>query len=538
MSKIKIIILGSSIGGLYAAYILSKYSNKFDITIIEKCSKLSDSITYNEIYDISKRSVSFWHNISNIDTNILSFINEINELYQSDSVPYLSDTAYTSPMYRLLYINNNKHISFLNPFYIIFKNINIFIKKYRILNDEDPPAKDILRLRYIKKYALCICEERLLNYNSISWKDYVSDLSEGVKKWVVYIIAVYLKMDYRKISTYTIFNLIRKSFHTSYNSIYDESLDKMFVTPLLDVFNKRGVKLLFNNEVKKIYHTDNLSTISTIDVLDLEKNITNIYTSNIFINAMDLKSICELYPVNNEFSLLLKNSLFYRTQIIYHMKFKYATNIVKNNVLYLYNTKWLLTIKIETNHTDKIHNDIIICDIGIYDKPGLNGKTAYDCNKKELSEECWRQISESDNNIILTNSNIYNNIAYIDIQRHSIKLSNNINTLEYRLDNRDKNLKNLYHANAYVKSNTSLYNIESCCESGSETAKYIVDKYANNSINSTNIREISNKNKFKRKFKHIRQNYNSIFKCVRKLDQILYVFTKPYFSKSCIDSMV
>lgn len=433
MNKKKILILGGGIGGLLAAHKLSKYTS-FDITIIDK----------NEY--LGGEHVLFWHILTN-DKYILELLNDI------DVNSYLKSIEFTYAL------NDFNYSEATNPLYNIFANPTSFISGYKNIYKKKPPIKDIIHVFFIHKYALSICNERLETYDKILWRDYIYLLSSDVKQYILNLASVYLRMDYKKISVYTIFNLIRGIKKVKKNDI--SYVCDILIKPWKTYLEKSGVKFLLSHKVTKIYYINDLTTISTINIVDKKNNIKKILTSDIFINAMNIKHLSNLYPVNLTFNELYQNSKYIDIQVNYLIDF----SSYKPTVLILPESKWLLMMQ-------KTSFGLLVC-IGIYDRPGINGKYATDCNKNELAAECWNQIKTAKHDLILHDMpqySVYNS-------KDAVKISNNINTLYLRPTFIDKKIKNLYHATNYVKNTTNKYNIESACESGSKVANLIINKY-------------------------------------------------------------
>lgn len=522
MSKKDVIIIGSSIGGLISAFELSK-KPEYNITIIEKNNYLGgNSIYINNNIEID--NILSWHIISNTDKYLLSILNELTDEKGIKIISHLL------PIDKFLYIlENTTYTEYTYPFFINLNNIREFRTVYKRIYNEPLPYRDYIRMCYIVVYANSICEKQLQDYDSILWKDYIHSLSDNVKKWILLCCSIYMNINYDTVSVFTIFKSIRKdattntsskSFIHKYFSI-DNSIKTLIYDPLKKILEERGVKIVLNNKVVKIYYIQNLTTISTIETLDKSNNY-NIYRADIFINAIGIRDFDLLYPKS------IASSISYNTlyevskhnviRVYFYIPYKGYLSNINQVISILPDSRWLLSVHIKMNVLNADYNYCILaCNINVYDRPGINGKHIANCTDTELATECWAQINSEKRHLNINEDMIYDffNVETSNVIIKKKTISNTLDTMYLRPDYVDKTICNLYHATSYVNTDTHLYNIEGACESGYKVAELITNKVSLNKINKSDKTDKSDKSDKTNKT-------NSIYKCLRFCNKIVY----------------
>lgn len=492
MTKTKVVIMGGGIGGLSTAHELSKYDN-FDITIIERNNYIGGQAADGTTPKLNNHTAICWQTISSTYEYLIDIMDEITD--EED----IKVIAHLRPLDKFIYAFNDKNRKeYTNPF-ISYDFVDMFSgrssnieKSIKRLYGVDITKKDLLKLYLIYFYANSLCDEHLEKYDKMLWCDYIEDISPILKKWILDSISIYLGMEYDKISVYFVFNLLRKistsskldENHTLYS--FDGSMNSVLFAPWKRHLKHKGVKFLLNHEILEIYRTPQLLTISTIKIKN-DDEITN-QTADVFVNAMDIKNLAKLYPNDIidkvSFLELYENSKQIQTQVIYYLPYRLQPLYNKPTILVIPDSPWLLTIRIEGELWELYESDILSCRIGIWNKPGQNGKCAINCSRKEIAQECWNQINAAKHNLKLSTKlpkwNIWKDFKFNEIigeiETSEPKLSNNINTLTLRPELRDVNIANLYHATTYARTKTNVYNMESAAEAGVKVANIIVNK--------------------------------------------------------------
>ncbi|HKK88025.1 MAG TPA: FAD-dependent oxidoreductase, partial [Saprospiraceae bacterium] len=134
---------------------------------------------------------------------------------------------------------------------------------------------------------------------------------------------------------------------------------------------------------------------------------------------------------------------------------------------------------------------ILSVDVSDWNTPGLNGKRARDCLREEIIDEVWNQMCQSlniDGNVVLDKSMIVSH-TYLDDdivpERHGGKvkehneeklLVNSANTWSLRPE-AYCNVKNLYLASDYVRTNTDLATMEGANEAARRAVNCILSDF-------------------------------------------------------------
>jgi hypothetical protein len=201
------------------------------------------------------------------------------------------------------------------------------------------------------------------------------------------------------------------------------------------------------------------------------------------------------------------NSRQVQTQVLYYLNYRLQPIGSQPTILILPDTPWFLMVRIEGDLWET-KCDYLSTGIGIWDVWGYNGKKASECNRKEIAMECWDQIKKSKHNLkipqFMPKWDIWHSFNYNTYTQKmdtwEPKFSNNVNTLKYRPNFKDDKIKNLYHANAYTKTDMNIYNMESGVEAGVKTAYLIQGKPLE------------------------KKSVNLIFRIIRWFDKLVYIF--------------
>ncbi|MGL5935645.1 MAG: FAD-dependent oxidoreductase [Cetobacterium sp.] len=526
--EITVIERNKHIGG-QAAEIIKSNKNS---TNYETCSKHPIK---DDIDDPAKtHSALCWHAIS---SSYKYFLDIMDEIYDADGIKVIS---HLRPLSRFIYADKNmnyveKENSFITGSYQTF--YQNFTNGFNSLYKRNPPTSDMIKLYIMYLYANIICKKRVESYDSVLWSEYIESFSPEVKRWILDSTSIYLGMDYSKLSTHFMFDLFRKIAKDTKldnkNMFYsfDGSMYNILFQPWYNQLKASGVVFLLDHEVTKIHHVDNFSTVSKITVTkktdknqstkktdDMMLNHTDFklgvyeehafssqstkyedqirldtcdYTADIIINAMDAGGISKLYPIYHrkeevyiKFKELYFNSAQIQTQVTYYLPYRLQYSNTEPTILILHNSQWFLMVRIEGDIWSLNSSDLLSCGIGIWDKPGLNKKCAINCTREEIAKECWEQIIQTKHNLKLSKElpkwDIWDSFVYdyttLKLQTFEPKFSNNVNTLALRPAFQDEIFTNLYHATAYTKNYTNIYNMESAAESGIKVAKIIINK--------------------------------------------------------------
>lgn len=337
-----------------------------------------------------------------------------------------------------------------------------------------------------------MCEKRLNSkkYDDMSWSDYVSNLSPELRRWAVDSTSIYLGMEYDEINAHLIMDLMRHNqsspvLSNSYDFYsFNNSINMTWFDQWKEQLRENGVVFHMHNDIQEIVVDDN-NAIKEIIVKDTWWNKKHVVSGDVFINGLSIENLGYLYPSttpelklqHDDFNKLAERGHQIQTQILYRLNSR--INEDKNTVYILPDTPWFLMTRHEGSLWNLKDCDILSAGIGIWNKPGLNGKCAINCSPEELAKECWEQMLKFDIPlpVNMPEWDIWNNFEYSEedekIWTWEPKFSNNVGTLHIRPETKDKHIQNLYHATAYTHTSMNIFNMESAAEAGLKAAKTI-----------------------------------------------------------------
>ena len=301
----------------------------------------------------------------------------------------------------------------------------------------------------------------------------MSSFSKHFQRWAVDSTSIFMGMQENKISTHLMYDLLR---HNQDSGILDPKYDffsfdgpmhTVWFDPWKKHLEENGVTFRMNHEVTKMDYTDD--RITSVSVRDMATNDrAQRFEADIFVNGLDVKSLVYVYPTTS-FALLYDLSKQIQTQVMYHLSYRLPERF---NTVYIFgDSPWFLMTRQEGNLWETCEEDYLSCGIGMWSAKGLNGKTALECTPEELAEECWAQMKQSDGNFFqeeVPTWNVWDSFKYKDgeLTTYEPKFSNNVGTLELRPHSDDEIFSNLYHATAYTRTGTNIFNMDSAAEAG------------------------------------------------------------------------
>lgn len=472
--KQKVYILGAGVGGLACAHELAKNSN-YEINIYERNKEIGGQAR-SSVSSEQKHSEYCWHAFS---SGYRYFLNILDKVTDAKNVKLIS---HLKPLNKFIYAFNKKNYTEYGNSFIT--EINSVVNGFEKMYGYPIPFLDQLKLAQIFIRANTLCEKNLEKYDKIKWADYLGDVSPEVRRWVLDSTAIYLGMDYANLSTHFMFHLMRANNSTtlldSTHVFY--SLDGPMSEVLFDhwqtYLENKGVHFHLNRSVTSIDIENSIIHAFTVKCNDSEDEEHRIYLTknDIIVNALSADQLAYLIPTTNN-TLLDLNSRQIQTQVLYYLPYRVQPIGTDPTIVILPDTPWFLMTRIEGDLWET-ETDYLSTGIGIWDTPGICGKPAIECTREELAIECWAQIYNSKHNlklpITLPDWNIWNSFQYNNetkkMSTYEPKFSNNINTLIHRPNIKDKNIKNLYNATAYTKTNMNIFNMESGVEAGVKAA--------------------------------------------------------------------
>lgn len=461
MTKQTVIIMGGGIGGLTVAHELSKYPDEYDITIFERNSELGGQARSGEMPD-GTHSEYCWHAVSSGYSNLPRILKEIPTNDGRNVLEHLK------PFDNYVFETDKIHLRDTSGKNFLTQPKQFFSTLSKITGKNH--YKDRLRAYWLLLKIKFMSKKRLESLDKVLWKDYVSHFSPEFQRWAVDSTSIYLGMEYDEISAHLMIDLFRhnwtpdKYLDSNYSFYaFDGPINQVWFDPWGKLLESRGVKIHLNSTVESVKH-DSLS-INHIVV-----NGEN-YEADLFVNGMDIHSVAKLFECPH-FKHLSHQSHQIQTQVLFHLPYRMHER--RNSVFIYPESPWFLMSRHEGSLWNLENEDYLSCGIGMWNVPGVNGKTALECTEKELAEECLLQMKLPRNDY---RWNIWHSYQFNDatgqMDTWEPKFSNNINTLWCRPTERDECLSNLFHATAYNRTGMNVFNMDSAAEGGLLAAKAI-----------------------------------------------------------------
>jgi uncharacterized protein with NAD-binding domain and iron-sulfur cluster len=499
----KVVVMGGGIGGLSAAHEFCKHANKYEIHVFERNPELGGQAR-SKMTKYNMHSELCWHAFGTGYTYFLKILNEVRDARGAKLISHLK------PLSRYIYAlgaahDNKCSIEFGKSF--ITSEDRIF-SGFKRLYGYDMPLRDKLKIYLILFQAAAACDARMKSFDSVLWSSEVRNMSPDVRRWVLDSTAIYLGMDYSKISKHFIMNLVRESPVSNLveNEAYNfYSLDGPMNTVLFDNWRQhlesRGVSIHLNTKITEIIMETGAS-IKSVSVECLNSNIRTMVDGDLFINALDTGALAELYPNSIPLSIISREQrvavvkLFrtkynfrvlhnrtsqLQTQVLFYIPYKLQPVSAEPTIVVFPDSPWFLMARIEGDLWETTDCDYLSVGIGIWDVAGEHGLTALQSTRKQLATECWRQMTAAQHNLALSADmpewNIWDSFTYCSEKKEMItpepKFSNNVRSLKLRPNFADENIDNLYHATAYARTIKNTYNMESAAEAGVSVAQLI-----------------------------------------------------------------
>lgn len=357
------------------------------------------------------------------------------------------------------------------------------------------------------KYIYSCRERNIKNYSHVNYRKYLEKNKYsklGIDK-LGKTIGPFWGMDYNNASLFDIFHTIEmilqnKSSKLDYNITKYPTNDAWF-HPWIKYLKSKNVNILTNHEVKKINIENNI--IKSITIFD--KNNRKTFTKNYkyYINCTGPEVLEKflnrhrknrvITPLYKNIFNVAKNGRQIQMSIYYYLDTKI---MLGSGFIYLPNSPWLLIVlpyahiwgdKYLKKYCSKNIKEVV--SIGIcqpYEKGNLIKKAWENCTKEEIKTECWNQLINDEQfldtlcckkdikDVNILDFKIWTSYKFKNgkLDTYEPKWGNNTNTIQYR-PNAKTDVKNLVLAGAYTNTSTSLFSMESACESGKLAAKQL-----------------------------------------------------------------
>ena len=343
--------------------------------------------------------------------------------------------------------------------------------------------KDIYILSKTWIYANIISKKTLDLTDTIRWVDMMEGLSHEARIWLVDSTSIFLGMDYSNLSSQTMLSLFRHTVQTEHitspNNFYSFNgpMHTAFLEPWKKYLEKKGVVFKMETDITEII--TEYENISSIKIKNKFGN-SEILKADQFINGLPIEVFSELLPDYNLQTVVQKTSQI-QTQVLY--KFDKKLPINKPAILMFPDSPWFLMARHEGILWDLNGKDYLSVGIGIWDRKGIIfGKTASECTREELADECWSQMLATGSGLMeKLNINFINTPDWdiwesfkhngTKLTTYEPKFSNSVGIYTKRPKICDDLLDNLSHATAYAKTDTNIFCMESAVEAGSRAGK-------------------------------------------------------------------
>ena len=489
----KIIILGAGLGGLAVAHHLTKLNIKnLEIHIYEK-NEISGGECRGRFLDERKKVKDYieycWHAVGSGYLYLFEIFKEIKLSSEESLYDHLV------PIHNYWYFKKGA------PPYL--EEERNFLTRFSF--GEGPVSfsyYDYFILFLAQFYIKIIPDSWLEKYQKITWSDFCRYLSPNARRWIVDSTSIYMGMDYRRLDAFTVMKMLRNNVRVEKEGDFfflDGPYNNLWFDKWVESLKSSGVQFHLGEEVVSIdktydnkfghlYFEDN--RIEGIVLGSGEEVMGDIY-----VNSMDIHNFKSLdgnvnWHALSSYSYQIQEqvSLHFRKKIVikYYEK---QSNYKKPSVMILSDSPWFLMIRVESTVYKYMSGETLAVGIGIWDQPGFNGKTALECDEDELKNEVWEQVRtlcgehliNEDGTLVTKPESMHGwpTYTYADgfMNTTEPKFSNNINTFNLRPENKDGTYSNLWHSNAYVKTDSVIYCMESAAEAAAKTANSIAREF-------------------------------------------------------------
>ena len=459
--------MGAGVGGLTVAHELSKYPEKFEVTLIERQSQAGGQAQTNVNAD-GRHTSYCWHAISSGYVNLARIFQEI----PSDDDETKTVFDHLKPVTHYNYVTSKGNIHQFD---------NVFLLDPVLFHDTlqqmtgKTHYRDFIRGLYLKFYAKTSCRERIEYLDKVKWTDFTKHFSPEMRRWIVDSNSIYLGMDYNHIGAHLMLDLLRhtevsKRFDPRYSFYcFDGPINLRWFNLWTDHLQHKGVRVLLDHEITQLYKKD--GAVHQIEAHNKQENEVVLIESDVVVNGLPTEALAKLVR-RPEFIELDRLGKQIQTQVLYYLDFRLPED---NTTIYIFHeSPWFLMTRHEGSFWDLHGCDLLSCGIGMWDVPGLNGKMAIECTREELAEECWNQMLQfppANFPAQLPEWNIWKSFKFTLLTTDEPKFSNNSGTLALRPSYKDTDISNLYHATSYTKTDTNIFNMESGTEAGIRVAR-------------------------------------------------------------------
>lgn len=372
--------------------------------------------------------------------------------------------------------------------------------------------RDQIAFEDIEHFAGCIwrimssCKERRFDeYERIGWWNFIGaeNRSEAYQKFLaIGITRSLVAAKARTASTKTIGDIFLQLLFgiiapdTACNRLLNGPTNVVWIQPWLEFLQEQGVQYHFETSVTGIACENGQITGVTVEKDGQHMHVTGDY----YIGALPVERMAplitpEMTHVDPGLASLvpLARNVQWMNGIQYYLK--EDVKLTDGHVIFIDST-WALTAVSQKQFWPNIDFEkwgdgktkgLLSVDISEWDKPGLNGKTARECTRKEIAEEVWEQLQRSlnvDGQTVLADDNLHYWFLDPDIVNDPTDkarlsnveplLVNRVNTWRLRPDAVTQ-IPNFFLASDYVRTNTDLATMEGANEAARRAVNGILE---------------------------------------------------------------
>ena len=499
--------MGAGVGGLSTAHKLARMGHK--VHVLERNSEVG-GVARSKYLKNGQHSEYCWHVAMKGYTSLLPILQEIP--FKGASV-----ADQLKPISQFCYGRDGDHFS-IERGGTCFLGTHSFLALYmqgRKLGYYFS-FRDMWTLALMHLFIEGSHPTRFESYDNVRWSDLLGPASAGAKKLTINSVGCFLGMEPDRVSAHTMLHVLRKSeVAQSFVGKYRRKDGKIplcfslngptnehWMEPWVHWLSDCGVKISLNTNVEEIRCEEGKVKEIVISKDGVSQNLEY----DMYVNSMDVQSfgnvLCNMNSLRDNMLELNRRSYQIQPQIVFHLREK--VHFGEPTIMMLFDTPWALMYRPEGPLWDiplgkepTAPGELLSVGIGVWHRKGLlYNKTARECTEQEIASEVWEQLKSSRghlrhfktdtgktmDDIAYDSYNIWPSFSY-STQRGGLdtwepKFSNNVGTVALRPRTMESSLFNLVHANAYTRTDSNLYNMNSAAEAGVRAANYIMGKEA------------------------------------------------------------
>ena len=486
----KICVMGAGVGGLTAAHKLAKEGH--EVHIYEKNAEVGGQARSRYTSD-GEHSEYCLHLTTNTSTSLLTLLREIPVENGSmiDRLKLIEQHAFG--------IGENFIIEQDTPMSSSASTVLRCLSKLKL----NITKRDMAKMLAFHLFARTATPERFEKYDTVYLKDLMRSVSPGLQRYAVDHLASQLGQDPSLFNVHTILNLTRPT-----NRIIDSDrvryyrfngpMNQQWFEPWVEYIKSLGASLYLNTAIKKICcEGEEIKEIVIKESSGEERHLQYDY----YVNSLSVHGFAQaLNGADKTREKMIKlSNMSIQLIVQFTLSFKEKLTFGGPSLVLFPDSPWQISFANESSYWDvplskgdSPPGEVLPLVIGSCHCKGiLYDKMAIECTEEELMNEAWAQMKQNPrllkqfktsdgrtlNDIHCTSYNLWYTFGYSrdtgTMTTSEPKFGNNVGTLALRPPTHQKELNNLVHANAYVKTEMVSVTMESAVEAGVRAANYI-----------------------------------------------------------------